>query len=343
MKKAPSILIIYTGGTIGMINDPDTGVLAPFNFEQISDQVPELNQFGYNLSTYSFPVLIDSSNLNINAWVDIANLIKDNYKEYDGFVILHGTDTMAFSASALSFMLEDLQKPVIFTGSQLPIGTLRTDGKENIITAIEIAASVKNEQAMVPEVCIYFENKLFRGNRTTKHNAEYFNAFESPNYPALADVGINIKYNYGAIHYPVMKKELSINTHLDSNVVICKIFPGMTQEVLHTILNIENSRAIILETYGAGNAPTSSWFIDEIKNVIEKNRIVLNITQCNAGSVDMSKYETGNELYKLGVVSGYDITTEAAVAKLMCLLGQYSDNNTVIRELNCPLKGEITK
>ncbi|MDA3780713.1 MAG: asparaginase [Bacteroidales bacterium] len=339
----PSILIIYTGGTIGMINDPDTGILAPFNFEQISDQVPELNQFGYNLSTYSFPTLIDSSNLNVDVWIDLANIIKDNYEKYDGFVILHGTDTMAFSASALSFILEDLQKPVIFTGSQLPIGILRTDGKENVISAIEIAAASKNGQALVPEVCVYFENKLFRGNRTTKHNAEYFNAFESPNYPCLAEAGINIKYNYGAIHYPVAKKNLKINTNLNSNIVICKIFPGMTKKVLHTILNIDDTKAIILETYGAGNAPTSNWFIDEIKNVIKKGKIVLNITQCNAGSVDMSKYETGIELSKIGVISGYDITTEAAVAKLMCLLGQYSENEDIINYIIKPLKGEISK
>ncbi len=326
-----------------MVNDPDTGVLTPFNFDQILNQVPELNQFGYNLSTHSFTTLIDSSNLNIDVWIDLANIIKDNYEKYDGFVILHGTDTMAFSASALSFILEDLQKPVIFTGSQLPIGTLRTDGKENIISAIEIAAASKNDQAMVPEVCIYFENKLFRGNRTTKHNAEYFNAFESPNYPCLAEAGINIKYNYGAIHYPTIKKDLSINTNLNSNIVICKIFPGMTKEVLHTILNIDNNKAVIIETYGAGNAPTSRWFIDEIESVIKKGKIVLNITQCNAGSVDMSKYETGNELSKTGVISGYDITTEAAVTKLMCLLGQYSADSDIIKCLEKPLKGEMTK
>ncbi|MDE5423652.1 asparaginase [Ancylomarina sp. DW003] len=335
-----SILIIYTGGTIGMVKDPDNGSLKPFDFDHILKQVPELNDFGFELSSIAFDPLIDSSNLNPEVWIKIASLIKENYEKYDGFVVLHGTDTMSYSASALSFMLENLDKPVVLTGSQLPIGMLRTDGKENLITAIEIAADNKNGKALVPEVCVLFENKLFRGNRTTKHNAEYFNAFYSYNYPDLAKVGINIHYNHAVIrnHSEGM---FSINTNLDTNIAILKIFPGINKQTVDAILNIEGLRAVVMETYGAGNAPTDAWFVDSIKEAIGRGVIVYNVTQCPSGSVDMGLYETSVELRNIGVVSGHDITTEAAIAKLMFLLGQELDSDKIKFFLNKSIKGEL--
>lgn len=335
-----SILIIYTGGTIGMVKDPDNGSLKPFDFDHILKQVPELNDFGFELSSIAFDPLIDSSNLNPEVWIKIASLIKENYEKYDGFVVLHGTDTMSYSASALSFMLENLDKPVVLTGSQLPIGMLRTDGKENLITAIEIAADNRNGKAVVPEVCVLFENKLFRGNRTTKHNAEYFNAFYSYNYPDLAKVGINIHYNHAVIrnHSEGM---FSINTNLDTNIAILKIFPGINKQTVDAILNIEGLRAVVMETYGAGNAPTDAWFVDSIKEAIGRGVIVYNVTQCPSGSVDMGLYETSVELRNIGVVSGHDITTEAAIAKLMFLLGQELDSDKIKFFLNKSIKGEL--
>ncbi|MGZ2371329.1 asparaginase [Ancylomarina sp. YFZ004] len=335
-----SILIIYTGGTIGMVKDPKNGSLKPFDFDHILKQVPELKNFGFDLTTISFDPLIDSSNLNPEVWIKIADIIKENYEQFDGFVVLHGTDTMSYTASALSFMLDNLEKPVVLTGSQLPIGMLRTDGKENLITAIEIAADYVNGKANVPEVSVLFENRLFRGNRTTKHNAEYFNAFYSYNYPDLAKVGINIHYNNTAIQQ-VSGEPFSINTNLDTNIAILKIFPGINKRTVDAILNIEGLRAVVIETYGAGNAPTDAWFVDSLRQAIAKGIVVYNVTQCPSGSVDMGLYETSVELLKIGVVSGHDITTEAAITKLMFLLGQQHNSDKIKFFLNKSIKGEL--
>lgn len=339
-----NILLTYTGGTIGMKHDPETQTLVPFNFEQILEEVPELRKFVHTIDTHSFYPPIDSSDIEPEFWVELANLIGEKYNQYDGFVILHGTDTMSYSASALSFMLENLEKPVIFTGSQLPIGMLRTDGKENLISSIEIAAAKDQKgRALVPEVCVYFESQLYRGNRTTKFNAENFRAFRSSNYPCLAEAGIHIKYNTPFINYPLdWGRELKVNTALDTNISILRIFPGISEQVVKSALSVPGMRALILETYGSGNAPTKGWLLDLLKGAIERGVIILNITQCMAGSVDMDAYATGILLKKMGVISGYDSTTEAAVVKLFFLLGNTNDNHKVKEELLENLRGEIT-
>ena len=327
-----------------MKQDPETLALVPFNFNQIQEEVPELKKFGYTIDSYSFNPVIDSSDVVPQFWVDLADIIKGNYDKYDGFVVLHGTDTMSYSASAISFMLEDLEKPVVFTGSQLPIGMLRTDGKENLISSIEIAAAKDSAgKAMVPEVCIYFESYLYRGNRTTKYNAENFRAFRSANCHVLAEVGIHIKFNTSIIRYPEQwGRPLKVNKGLDTGVAVLKIFPGITQSVVDSVIDTPGTRALIVETFGSGNAPTSEWFVNSIKRAINKGLIVLNVTQCQAGSVDMDAYATGVALKKEGVVSGYDSTFEAALTKLFFLLGQFSENEDVRCRLNSNLRGEIS-
>ena len=339
--KTPSLLIIYTGGTIGMVKDPATGALQPYHFEDIYNLMPVLRNFDYNLHSISFDPLIDSSNVTPSFWVKLATVIEENYEKYDGFVILHGTDTMSYSASMLSFMLENLNKPVIFTGSQLPMGVIRTDGRDNFINAIEIAAARIGETPMVPEVAIYFENKLMRGNRTSKFNAENFNAFLSGNYPPLAEVGVHIRYNTELILKPDSRK-LKVSKKLDNSVLILKLFPGIDGIVVKNALNIEGLKGVILETYGAGNAPTDAWFIEALIQAIHKGIIIYNVTQCKGGAVDMGKYETSMKLSQIGVIGGYDITTESAIAKMMYLLGQGHSSEKLKKLLQTPLRGELT-
>lgn len=339
----PSILLIYTGGTIGMIKNEVSGALENFNFERLMEYIPEVKEFNHNISAHSFNPPMDSSDLEPSAWVAMAKVIEDNYEDYDGFVILHGTDTMAYSASALSFMLQDLNKPVIFTGSQLPIGMLRTDGKENLITSIEIAGA-KDEEGlpMVPEVCIFFENKLMRGNRTTKIHAENFSAFRSFNYPCLAEAGIHIKYNTAFIKKPTQKK-LTVRNQFDPNVVVLTLFPGIQEEIVHSVLHIKGIKALLLKTYGSGNAPQKEWLIRELKEAINRGIVVVNVTQCPAGSVEMERYETGIQLLKIGVTSGHDSTSECAITKLMFLLGQGFSSEKVRELMETDLIGEVTE
>lgn len=341
-NKEVAILIIYTGGTIGMVHDPNSGSLIPIDFRHISDHVPELRKFGYDLHSVSFDPVKDSSNIDPAVWIKIAEIIEDNYDSYDGFVILHGTDTMAYTASALSFMLENLGKPVILTGSQLPIGLLRTDGRENLLTAIEIAAAKEDGHAAVPEVCIFFDNKLTRGNRTTKMSAEHFDAFYSPNYHPLAEVGLHLKYFTNLISYNGIRNKLKVHKRLDTNVAILKLFPGINRKLINSILRTDGLRGLIIETYGSGNAPTYQWFLDELKQFIDKGGIILNVTQCHGGSVEMGLYETSRQMLAAGVVSGKDITSEASVTKLMHLLGRYPDTEKITEALNTPLAGEIS-
>ena len=341
MPSKAKILLIYTGGTIGMKKDFETGALKAFNFSKLLQRIPELKLLDCEIETISFEKPIDSSNMNPKKWADIATIIEHNYNSYDGFVVLHGSDTMSCSASALSFMLENLSKPVIFTGSQLPIGDLRTDAKENLITAIQIASLRENGNPVISEVCLYFEYKLYRGNRTTKTNAEHFNAFISPNYPHLIESGVHLKMNK-ELFLP-LKKELKLKVHktLDTNVVIVKMFPGMNETVLAAIFNISNLKGIVLETYGAGNAPTEDWFIRLLTQAIQNGIQVVNVTQCSAGSVNMGQYETSSAMKKIGVISGKDITTEAAITKLMYLLGHTIVQNDFKTVFETALRGEI--
>ncbi len=341
MGNKPSILVIYTGGTIGMIQHPDSGTLQPFNFDDIYSQVLVLENINANIEFLEFESLIDSSNMHPDFWIKLASVIENKFDDYQGFVILHGTDTMAYTASALSFMLENLNKPVILTGSQLPLGIIRTDGRDNLINSIEIAMALKDGNPIVPEVAIYFENRLLRGNRTTKTNAENFSAFISGNYPSLAEVGVRIKYNYNFINRTNSKK-LKVHKELDYNVAILKLFPGISQHIVSSTLNASNLKAVILESFGSGNAPTDKWFIKQLENAIKRNILIFNVTQCKEGSVEIGKYETSVDLGKIGVIGGFDITTETAIAKLMYLLGAKHNSGKIKKLLTTSLRGEIT-
>ena len=344
-SQKSSILLIYTGGTIGMKVDPTLQALTPFDFKQILEEVPELRKFAYRIDSWTFDPLIDSSDVEPSLWISLAGLIEEKYDDYDGFVVLHGTDTMAYSASALSFMIENLSKPVIFTGSQLPIGMPRTDGKENLISAVEIAAAKDAEgHALVPEVCICFDNILMRGNRTCKMNSDNFRAFRSENLPPLAEAGINIRYNTGIIRRPASWEDTPIfRKSLDTRVSILKMHPGITPQIVRDIMCSPDTRAVIIETYGAGNAPSKEWFLKIVQEAAGMGKIILNVTQCIAGSVNMDIYATGKCLKDAGVVSGYDSTTESALAKLFYLLGNFRDNEQVKMMLEEDLRGEISK
>ncbi|NQT76364.1 MAG: type I asparaginase [Bacteroidetes bacterium] len=324
-----------------MMMDKESGTLQPLEFEYLSKLIPELNECDYELDYVSFDPTVDSSNMNPELWIKLATIIGGQYESFDGFVILHGSDTMSYSASALSFMLENLNKPVIFTGSQLPLGVNRTDGKENFITSVEIASHREDDTPVVPEVCIYFENQLYRGNRTFKYNAENFDAFRSVNYPVLADVGVYIKYNDNAIHKPNFKK-LKVHKKLDTSVAILKLFPGIPEAVVRALLGIEGLKAIVLESYGTGNTHTDPSFIAALEEAIDKGLFILNITQCKGGAVEHGKYQTSIALEKVGVVSGLDMTLEAAVTKLMFLLGQEYSGAKLKAAVQSSLRGELS-
>lgn len=338
-----SILLIYTGGTIGMIQNPETGALTSFNFDHLLQHVPEIKQFNLDIFAYAFDPPIDSSDMDPNSWSEIASIIYSNYERYDGFVILHGTDTMAFTASALSFMLEGLMKPVILTGSQLPIGALRTDGKENLLTAIEIAAA-KNPDGtpVVPEVCVFFHEKLMRGNRTTKISAENFDAFESNNYPVLARSGIEINYNTHYIKPYDSESVLTPHYEMDNNIIIFSLFPGIGPDIVKKILRSTKIKGIIFRTYGSGNAPQSGWLTEALTKATKAGKVIVNITQCSTGSVKMHLYETGCQLLDAGIISGNDSTVEAALTKLMYLLGKGLTPDEIRAEMKRSIAGEIT-
>lgn len=334
-----NIFIIYTGGTIGMVKD-ETGTFVPFDFELIKRNLPDLSRLDYKLTVHSFEPIIDSSNMKPEIWIEMAQIIKDNYANYDGFVILHGSDTMAFTASVLSFMLEGLQKPVILSGSQLPIGEIRTDARENMMTALEIASAKQDGISIIQEVCILFDNKLFRGNRSFKYNSAKFEAFRSPNYPVLVEAGIHIKYNTDALLNNI-DKEFILHTKLDNRVAVLKLFPGISAQTIKAVLD-SDVRSIVMETFGSGNTTTDTWFLDLLKEAIEQGKNILNISQCKVGSVELGRYETSQGLKSIGVLNGYDLTFEAAVTKLMYLQGELEDQKEVAYWIEKDIRGELT-
>lgn len=337
------ILILYTGGTIGMIQDPVSGILRPFDLDQILAQVPEISTFGHQLDAVAFEHPIDSSNMSPDIWMEMADIISQHYDSHDGFVILHGSDTMAYTASALSFLLENLNKCVVLTGSQLPIGHVRTDAKENLITSIEIAATTNEQgQSRVPEVCLYFDYQLYRGNRVIKYNAEKFEAFHSPNYVPLAEAGIRIRFNQTAI-LPYRTGNLIVHRQMSAAVGSLKLFPGISEAFLHQILHTPAMEVLLLEGFGAGNAPTAPWFTRALEAYIASGGHVVDITQCHGGSVELGKYETSAALRDMGVISGHDLTFEAAICKSMFLLGQGYKGKKFVEAFEKSLCGELSK
>lgn len=343
MSEKPTILLIYTGGTIGMMKDYQTKALKAFDFNQLLDKIPELQYLNCNITTISFDEPIDSSNMNIDSYIKIAEIISDKYNSFDGFVVLTGSDTMSYISSTISLMFENLQKPVIFTGSQLPIGDLRTDAKENLITSIQIASAKENGEAIVKEVGLYFEYKLFRANRTTKINAERFEAFTSMNYSPLAESGVHLHFNKDLLFKPTNNGEsLVFRKNLIKDVAILKLFPGITKSVVEAIVNIPNLKGLILETYGSGNAPTETWFVSLLEKTIKKGIHIVNVSQCIGGSVLLGLYETSTDLKNIGIINGKDITTETAVAKMMYLLGENLTKTEFKQYFETSLRGEIS-
>jgi L-asparaginase len=338
MADKQKILLIYTGGTIGMVHDHDTDELMPFSFDSLLESIPELKSFDVDIDTTQLSRIIDSSNMRPELWIELTGIIELHYENYDGFVILHGTDTLAYTSSVLSYMIQGLNKPVVLTGSQLPIGIIRTDGKENLITAIEVASTTKFDQALVPEVSVYFEYSLMRGNRVTKYSAEHFDAFDSPNYPNLAEAGVEIEYNHPYLRHS-QPEEPVFNKKLNGDIAVLKLFPGIQEETVRCILS-SRAKGIVMETFGAGNAPTAAWFIDALKEAVANGKTILNITQCLAGAVEHGRYATSSSFEKLGIISGGDMTFEAGVTKLMHVLGNSTDADEIKELIVTPLSGE---